>query len=289
MLVLSLGSIVKTNDMKAILAFQALADELHLGIQVPSLMHELKPLFIGFNVGEISETDFKQSVMKIFFEQTNKNDKYSKETFLKKFPAAWNAMCEIDQQAIDVLQEIAKRNNIRIYSDTNPMHFVHLEPTIRTCGLDPEMIQTTFKNKCSKEALLKILVNALRASGFTKPITLLLGKNDKITDPVLLEMTEERDERVVGAASSVDVMIERLTEARVSVLYLKALEFIAGYTAKGATIRLLPPLTPRFDAARSSPQSSPENSPRSGAQSPVEEAVVEEQEAASSSSPRVAP
>ena len=229
MFILSLGTIVRTDAKKAIGAFQALANDLGLGIQVPSLMPQLQPLFIDFNLGKISVTDFKESVTSVFFAQAQNKDDRLREIFLEKFESCWNAMCEIDPQSVDVFKYIANQsgseaaNSITIYSDTNPLHFVHLGSALRQGGLDPYVVYTTFDHKCAKEALLLKMVNTLRDSGSAEMMTLVLGQYDKITDPVLLEMTKQRDVQVLNVASSAGVMIEVLTESRVNVQYLELL------------------------------------------------------------------
>ncbi len=251
MFILSLGSIVKTDAAKAIGSFQALTNELDLEVKISSLMPQLQPLFIAFNLGKLITEDFKEKVLGVIFEQSKHKDDHSKkEAFLERFASCWNAMCEIDMQVIDVFKYIANASSsvadanykMTIYSDTNPLHFAHLESAMRQGGLDPATIQTTFVHQCPKEMLLRLIVD--QSSGATKSITLVLGKNDKITDPVLLAMTEQRDIHVLETASSVGVMIERFTEPRVSVEYLESLTSRAparestGFTAAFDTMRL---------------------------------------------------
>lgn len=254
--IVSLGSVIKTDGTKAILAFQALTDELRLGLQVSQLMPKLQPFFIDFNLGQLSTNDFKIKVTEVFFEHAQKKDSYSKQTFLERFEACWNAMCIVDTEASKVFEYIAStsgaeaENKTIIFSDTNPLHIRHIESKM---GLNSP-VETTFSMKCSKQDLLLNIVKLLRENNPRETITLVLGKNDQITDPTLLAMTEQRDVRVMDAASSVQLMIKRLEGARVSVSDLALLMPREERRCSSSTSL---PIIPAFNAMAGRQQDSP--------------------------------
>ncbi len=258
--IVSLGSIVKTDATKTIHAFQALADELHLSLQVPQLMPKLQLFFIDFNLGNLSTKNFKAKVSEIFFKEAKKQDEKSKKAFSDSFESCWNAMCIVDDQAKKVMQYILDQialnaNSVIIYSDTNPLN---LEFVMRQFNFDPSIIvrvRTTFDDKCAKDKLLLAIANQLYTSNPTEKIILLLGKNDQIKDPILLAMTEERDAKVMDAASAAQLTIKRLEDARVSISDLESL--MPKEERRRSSSK---PLVPAFDAMTVR-QDSPRHSP----------------------------
>ena len=256
--IVSLGSIVETNGTTAIFAFQALTDELRLGLQVPQLMPKLQPFFIAFNLGKLSTEDFKLKVTELFFEHAQKKDDVSKKAFLDRFEACWNAMCIVDDQAKDVMRYIEQQSlsgavTTIMISDTNPLHVEHIESEMGHHGLKVA-IEATFRRGCPKQALLLRIVEQLRGINPQETITLVLGKNDQITDLTLLAMTEQRDVKVMDVASYAQVMIKRLEGARISVSDL-ALLMPREERRRSSSTSL--PIIPAFNAMAGRQQDSP--------------------------------
>ena len=155
MLLLSLGTIVKTDARKTIAAFQGFSDKHELGVQVPQLMKKLQPLFIDFNLAKISVVDFKQAVSDIFFENVRDKGDHLQKKFLAEFEGAWNIMCEVDDSVISLLKIIAEAKNravnIVIYSDTNLLHLLHIKSIIAQNSFDCPRIEATCEREMRKD------------------------------------------------------------------------------------------------------------------------------------------
>lgn len=210
MLLLSLGTIVKTDAAKTIAAFQGFSDEHQLGVRVPQLMQKLQPLFIDFNLAKISVVDFKQAVSDVFFENARYKGDQLLEKFLAEFEDAWNIMCQVDESVISLLKMIAEAKNravnIVIYCDTNLLHLLYIKSIIARNSFDCPRIEATCERQIRKDELLEAIVSDTTG----ELITVVLGSTEKISDAVLLEMTRARDVRVESVASHMGVKIERL-------------------------------------------------------------------------------
>ncbi len=149
-----------------------------------------------------------------------------------------------------------------LFSDTNPLHVEHIESAMQAHGLSTP-IETTFRRRCPKQDLLLEILKSLRASNFQEEITLVLGNHFKIENPVLLEMTEKRDASVATAASSNQVMIQRLAGSRLSISDLKS------FVEKKEVVRFGVPNVASTADCESFPTPQEEEKPRQPSHSPA--------------------
>ena len=212
-IILSLETIVKTNFIESIRAFQQIADHIQPGISIPKLIPALKPLFLEFNLKHVSETQFQEKLLKaslakepataqflaILFGKTQppwlSSSLFKKEfievlankqLFIAKMRQAWNMLISIDAQATSLIQLIIQYKklgvNIVIYSDTNEIHFAHLKHSLTALGLNTEEIQTTFQHQQPKEQLIQTVIESSINKNPTENCVLVLSSAYKINN-----------------------------------------------------------------------------------------------------------
>lgn len=221
--IVSLGMIAQTKNERSVAEFQRLADEAGLKddesgekLKVVTLLPQLQPLFLDYNLGKFSPEEFIEAFHKIL--------PVPKDAI----KAAWNAMCIVDDEALETLALIQATNEgkeeveqIYIYSDTNPMHLEKIlsEVSSRKSTIGKITVFTTFEHGVPKEKLLGVVVNKAKEDG-CKDYTLIIGTN-VIEQKQLKERATARDEAIIKAAQALEVRVESVSSPRLSPSVLK--------------------------------------------------------------------
>lgn len=228
-ILISLGTIVRTDNEESFKIFQQLATEAGLKdatgspLQVRSLLPRLLPLFPKYNQGELSTDQFITALQEIL--------PLSKD----QIKEAWNAMCIVDEQALETLATInsfkkSKSEKIYIYSDTNPLHLDKILSEV--AGKKPSIgqltIVTTFQQKLPKPRLLLYVADLIKQDGYEECV-LVKGKNG-IEDKTLNEQFKVREQQVSESVAAAEkskqlkITVHEIDGTRLSASVLAAIQ-----------------------------------------------------------------
>ena len=169
-IILPLGVIVDTDIMRSVRAFQALADEHSLGINIQQSLPKLAGLFNKFKAGELTESEFETNLISAVADLVSPANKAFLQTIENKWEdwqtswklswrICWNEMCVIDGRAIILAKVIADNPDIKfqVYSETNPTHFTYIVNKLKEAEAELANVYSTFELKLSINDLLKTI------------------------------------------------------------------------------------------------------------------------------------
>ncbi len=225
--IIPLGLIVKTNDAAAISAFQSLADKHNLGLNITARISGLMPLFMRYNSGEINEEvfeahllDFLTSEQKIFSLTDQVRKAQLQQKLTQEWKACWNAMCEVDQRALQILACFNERTDIElvVYSDSNPTHIKHISARL---NIKPESIHTTF---ATGSTIPMIIIKLVDDCPDINNLKVLVGNPSHIKNPVLRARGEDKQQRILA-------VIPEQTAVIINSQYLEPMELLEIFKA----------------------------------------------------------
>jgi hypothetical protein len=201
-ILIPLGTVVMTDARLSIAAFQKIANNLRLDINIADAVPMIFTLLQQYNHGGCDEATMVANLLNTIKYLMARNIDAKpvpnwEEQWMLQWQDAWNAMCIIDDNTGAIFAFLAQQPQVipYFYSYTNPTHYAHVAKQLAAFGVKPDQILTSFQ---AHKPVAQVVGDFIAAQNATEPnsvAAIFIANPEHIKVPALkADGMERRDE-----------------------------------------------------------------------------------------------